>query len=67
MIFISATTVSIMTVKPATPKATIVFTGYNEDDLKEKIFNNVKKGYVVKTVSIGGQYGNHNLVVMEKY
>ena len=66
---ISATTVSIMTVKPALPKSTIVFSDdYREDEFIGKIKTYIKQGYIVKSISGSGkQYTDTWIVVMEKY
>jgi len=66
---ISATTVSIMTVKPARPKATIVFSNdYTEEEFMDKIKTYVKQGYIVKSIAGSGkQYTDTWIVVMEKY
>jgi len=66
---ISATTVPIMTVKPVTPKTTVVFSDdYTEDEFMDKIKTYVKKGYIVKSIAGSGrQYTDTWIVVMEKY
>lgn len=65
MVFLmSATTVSIMTVKPAIPKATIVVSGWTTDALNNEMKPYLKQGYVVKNLSVG--YGCR-AVIMEKY
>ena len=69
---ISATTVSIMTVKPAIPKATIVKYFDNDYDFVEElpkfIKQKIKEGYIVKTVSISSRrYERNAIVVLEKY
>ena len=66
---ISATTVSIITVKPSLPKATIIFSNdYREDEFIDKIKTYVKQGYVVKSIAgAGKQYTDTWIVVMEKY
>lgn len=64
----AAGTASIMTVKPATPKATVVLTtNYDSDDIKNKIYPYLRKGYIVKSVAGTSQYGRDWIVVMEKY
>ena len=68
VILTSATTVSVMTVKPSKPKATIVFsTDDGRKSIKEDIYKYVRKGYIVKSVAGTSQYGGTWLVVMEKY
>lgn len=71
IILTSATTVRVMTVKPATPKYFVVkefmYADYNDVQAKyiEKM---IKKGWVLKSQSLAGTkdifYG---IVVMEKY
>lgn len=68
VILTSATTVSVMTVKPAKPKETIIFTtDSGTESVKEAIGNYVRKGYIVKSVAGTSQYGYNWIVVMEKY
>lgn len=69
---ISATTVSVMTVKPDVPKSTIVKTFRTmyrmEDDIEEYINAMVKNGYVVKSVAMMNDGSRSNgIVVVEKY
>jgi hypothetical protein len=69
---ISATTVSIMTVKPATPKSVLIksFWSYSgiQEDVEKFIKNSVKQGYIVKTVSVSSDTNYQRaVVVMEKY
>ena len=66
---ISATTVSIMTVKPALPKATIVFSNDDtEQEFVDEIKTYIKQGYVVKSMAGSGRkYTDTWIVVMEKY
>jgi len=61
---ISATTFSIMTVKPATPKATVIVGGWTTSELNENIKPWIKKGYVAKdlTAGDGGRF-----LILEKY
>jgi len=61
---ISATTVSIMTVKPAIPKATIVVSGWATSELNNNMKPYLKAGYIVKNLSAGD---GARVVVMEKY
>ena len=61
---ISATTVSIMTVKPAIPKATIVVGGWATSELNNNMKPYLKAGYIVKNLSAGD---GARVVVMEKY
>jgi len=67
VILTSATTVSVMTVKPATPKSVAVFGGYSESEAIENIKQYIRKGYIVKSVAGTSQYGHDWIVVMEKY
>jgi len=67
VILTSATTVSVMTVKPATPKSVAVFGNSSEGDAIENIKQYVRKGYIVKSVAGTSQYGHDWIVVMEKY
>lgn len=68
IILTSATTVSVMTVKPAVPKSVIVFTGRGHD-IANFIKVNTINGYIVKHFSdLKGTNGSSGgLVVMEKY
>lgn len=69
IVLMSATTVSVMTVKPAKPISTIVETG-RMSSIKQFILKYSKHGYVVKEI---GNYpeialgGDNMIVVMEKY
>lgn len=68
IILTSATTVSVMTVKPSKPKATIVLTtDSGTGGIKEDIYENIRKGYIVKSIAGTSQYGGSWMVVMEKY
>lgn len=74
MILTSGTTQqqSVITVKPATPKYTIVkaFRNYYnvQDDVAAYILENVRKGYITKSVSCFEEDGiQRAVVVMEKY
>lgn len=68
----TSATQNVITVKPAIPKYTCTKTFYREydiqDDVEAYIRDNVKKGYVVKTVSMT-EYKQRQIaiVVMEKY
>lgn len=61
---ISAGTISVMTVKPATPRKTIVVGGYDTSSLNENIKPYIQKGFIVKNISAGDGV---RIVVMEKY
>ena len=71
IILTSATTVSVMTVKPATPKYFVVkeFTDADYKDVQAKYIRKmIKKGWVLKSQSLAGkQYTFYGIVVMEKY
>jgi hypothetical protein len=65
---ISATTISVMTVKPDKPKLTVVIiTDYGTSELRSKINNYIKQGYIVKSVAGTSQYAGSWVAVMEKY
>ena len=66
VILTSATTVSVMTVKPATPKSVISFYGYKAypESVVDKINKYSKNGYIVKEM-VGSDYTY--IIVMEKY
>jgi len=70
VILTSATTVSIMTVKPATPKNVLCFIG-NPVELQNRILTWTQKGFIVKTglTTSQGSSGRYEvgLIVMEKY
>lgn len=71
VVLTSATTVSVMTVKPATPKSVVTLVG-DVNEMSRQILKHSKNGYVVKfgTQSQGQYAGYENtrcLVVMEKY
>lgn len=66
---VSATTVSIMTVKPAKPISTTCFTGYGEG-VKSQILNYASQGYILKQIEANGHTQaqfTYYVVVMEKY
>ena len=69
---ISAGTISVMTVKPQTPKLTIVkpiraMFGI-EDDIADYVKSMVKQGYVVKSIAIiDDESWSKGVIVMEKY
>lgn len=62
VILTSATTVSVMTIKPAIPKSTVCFRFNNINELKPYI----KKGYIVKIISKGDEWTTGH-VILEKY
>lgn len=72
VILTSATTVSVMTVKPAQPKLFMVKTFIYKQDSKEIgifIKEQMKKGWILKEVegANDGQYASTWVVVLEKY
>jgi hypothetical protein len=71
IVLTSATTVSVMTVKPATPKYFVVkeFTDADYNDVQAKYIRKmIKKGWVLKSQSLAGkQHTIYGIVVMEKY
>ena len=72
VILTSATTVSVMTVKPAQPKLFMVKTFIYKQDSKEIgifIKEQMKKGWILKEVegANDGQYASTWVVVVEKY
>jgi hypothetical protein len=71
VILTSATTVRVITVKPATPKYFVVkeFTDADIGDVQaEYIKKMIKKGWILKSQSLAGkQYTIYGIVVMEKY
>lgn len=67
MVLTSATTATIMTVKPAIPKYVITFSCENHRDMQININKYIKNGYVIKTIAANGDYYKLYFVVMEKY
>lgn len=68
VILTSATTVSVITVKPATPKYFVVKEFTDIAEQAKYIEKMIKKGWVLKSQSLAGrQYTIHGIVVMEKY
>ena len=65
MILTSATTVSVMTIRPDKPKSIVVDT-MNRIDVQNFTYKYFKKGYVIKIVTAPNEVGNCT-VVMEKY
>ena len=65
MILTSATTVSVMTIRPDKPKSIVVDT-MNRIDVQNFTYKYFKKGYVIKIVTAPNEVGNC-IVVMEKY
>ena len=64
MILTSATTATIMTVKPVTPKHVKSQWFRTERDVDEYVKVNIRQGYIVKTMTMS-EYSCY--VVMEKY
>lgn len=72
VVLTSAATVNIMTVKPSTPKTTIVKsfrTMYGlEQEMEEFTREKVKQGYIVKSVAMmDDESMSKGIVVLEKY
>lgn len=65
VVLTSASTISIMTVKPAKPKSVLVTYGraYN---IKRTACEYIKNGYQIKVIQ-GTHYSNEIMLVMEKY
>ena len=61
---ISTTTISVMTIKPATPQSTIVISGWTTTELNENIKPYIKKGFIIKNLAVGD---GARAVVLEKY
>ena len=60
---ISATTVSVMTIKPETPKSTVVFYEHNYKNIPKRVDPYLKKGYIIKAIYVE----RYQIVVLEKY
>ena len=67
MILTSATTATIITVKPALPKSIITFYYDNHKDTQIAINKYIKNGYIIKILAANGDYNKSYFVVMEKY
>ena len=67
MVLTSATTATIMTVKPAVPKSIITFYYDNPKDIQININKYIKNGYIIKIIAANGDYHKTYFVVMEKY
>jgi|694.fasta_scaffold27763_6 hypothetical protein len=72
VVLTSATTVSVMTVKPAQPKQFMVKNFINESDCEQVgiyIKQQMKKGWILKEVegANNGEFASTWVVVMEKY
>ena len=65
MILTSATTATIMTVRPDKPKSIVVDT-MNRIDVQNFTYKYFKKGYIIKVVTAPNEIGMC-VVVMEKY
>lgn len=66
MIAISATTVSVMTVKPATPKNVLVKVLNLSFDVDDYVLDGYRRGYILKEIYINSQSTRY-IVVMERY
>jgi hypothetical protein len=72
IVLTSATTYSVMTIKPVTPKSVIVkpiraMFGI-EKDIAKFVEQKVKEGYIVKSISIiDDENWSKGVIVMEKY
>jgi hypothetical protein len=65
---ISAGTISVMTVKPATPKGVIVLTtDIGSSTIEADIKEYVRKGYILKSLAGNSKHGGSWIAVMEKY
>lgn len=70
---ISATTVSVMTVKPQMPKNTIVKPFWGafgiQEDMTSYIKYKIKQGYIVKSLCLDSEENGYQrgIVIMEKY
>ena len=67
MILTSATTATIMTVKPVAPKFIVTFYCDNHKDTQIAINKYIKNGYIIKIIATNGDYHKTYFVVMEKY
>ena len=72
VILTSATTASVMTVKPAKPIKVLVkamILQHDSEEAAEYIKEKIRSGYILKLVSVAndGQYMSSWIVVMEKY
>ena len=66
IILTSATTVSVMTIKPATPKV-IITVETRSENVQFYVDKYHKLGYVVKDFYPGAYYDYDGLLVLEKY
>jgi len=62
VVLTSATTVSVITIKPAKPKSTVFIYFNSTKDVKPYL----EKGYIIKIVSKGNEFTTGH-VVLEKY
>lgn len=67
IVMVSATTVSVMTVKPATPKNVLVKDFSNLRNAASYIKDGYSRGYILKEVRAVGPSDGFWLVIMEKY
>lgn len=64
VILTSATTVTVMTIKPATPKITVAVSGWSTSELNSEMRPYLQRGFIVKNVTAGD---GARVVIMEKY
>ncbi len=70
MTLISATTVSLMTIKPARPQSTVIKTFRDSEiyDVDDFVKGWVKRGFIVKSITLAERPSDiHCIVVLEKY
>ncbi len=70
MTLISATTVSLMTIKPAKPTSTVIKTFKDSQiyDVDDFVKWWVKRGFIVKSITLAERQGDKDcIVVLEKY
>lgn len=64
VILTSATTVTVMTIKPATPKITVAVSGWDTSELNSNMKPYLQRGFIVKNIAAGD---GGRIVIMEKY
>lgn len=72
IMLVSATTVSVMTVKPQMPKETLVKAFRDrlniEENVSKFIISKAHEGYIVKTVTMTDDgYQQRAIIILEKY
>jgi hypothetical protein len=65
VVLTSATTVSVMTIKPVEPKSTIVYWSESESSIRNQVRSLSQSGYTVKCLV--SENGGTWMVIMEKY